>query len=149
MTVKKKGCIFKNKRSNFFAGILPEVKQNYYKDVSFDLGGYSFFLILSEIAAFFTVNLYSRTRKTQDKVFYAFVVVAHNSKSHNIAHQYFEKFPLYSSKYLAYKDWCTVQNLHRGNLSKENLDKIKHIKSQFNSKRKVFYFSHLDYLQFK
>ena len=59
---------------------------------------------MSEIAAFFTVNLYTRTRKTKDKVFYAFVAIAHNSRSHVIAREYFEKFPLYSSKYLAYKD---------------------------------------------
>ena len=33
-------------------------------------------------------------------------------------------------------------------LSKEDLDKIKAIKAQFNSKRKVFDFSHLDSLTF-
>jgi hypothetical protein len=58
---------------------------------------------------------------------------------------YFDRFPLYSSKYLSYKDWCRVQDLHRGtSLSKEGLNEIKTIKDQFNSKRKVFNFSHLD-----
>jgi hypothetical protein len=59
---------------------------------------------MSEIAGFFTVNLYSRTRKTEDKVFHAFVAVAHNSRSHVILRNYFDNYPLYSSKYLAYKD---------------------------------------------
>jgi len=59
---------------------------------------------MSEIAGFFTVNLYTRTRKTEDKVFYAFAVVAHNSRSHEILRIYFENYPLYSSKHLAYKD---------------------------------------------
>lgn len=82
-------------------------------------------------------------------MFYAFVAIAHNSRSHVIVRKYFKKFPLYSSKYLTYKDWCLVQDLHRGSLSKENLEKIKDIKNQFNSKRKVFDFSHLNFLQIK
>ena len=103
---------------------------------------------MSEIATFFTVNLYTRTRKTENKVFYAFAAVAHNSRSHEILREYFEKYSLYSSKYLAYKDWCLVQDLHKGSLSKDKLDTIKSIKNQFNSKRKVFDFSHLNSLQF-
>jgi hypothetical protein len=59
---------------------------------------------MSDIAAFFTVNLYSRTRKTEDKEFYSFTAVAHNSRSHEIVRKYFENYPLYSSKYLAFKD---------------------------------------------
>jgi hypothetical protein len=51
---------------------------------------------------------------------------------------------LYSSKYLSYKDWCKVQDLHRGkSLSKEDLEKIIEIKSQFNNNRVYFDFSHL------
>ena len=80
------------------------MKQNYSREVTPDQGGSSYFYILSEIASFFTVNLYTRTRKTEDKVYYAFVAVAHNSRSHEIVRNYFDRFPLYSSKYLAYKD---------------------------------------------
>ena len=126
-----------------------EVKQNSSREVTLEQGGSSFFTIMSEIAAFFTVNLYTRTRKTEDKVFYAFAVVAHNSRSHEILRSYFQNYPLYSSKYLAYKDWCLVQDLHKGSLSKDNLERIKAIKNGFNTKRKVFDFSHLNFLQFK
>ena len=126
-----------------------EVKQNYSREVTLDQGGSSYFTILSEIAAFFTVNLYTRVRKTEDKVFYAFAAVAHNSRSHEIVRKYFDSYPLYSSKYIAYKDWCLVQDLHRGSLNKDKLDKIKTIKNSFNSKRKVFDFSHLDSLNFE
>ena len=125
------------------------MKQNYSREVTQDQGGTSYFNILSEIAAFFTVNLYSRTRKIKDKVYYSFTAVAHNSRSHEIVRKYFDCFPLYSYKYIAYKDWCLVQDLHRGNLNKDKLDKIKTIKNNFNNKRKVFDFSHLDSLQFK
>ena len=143
---KKNGVFLRTSVQTFFR---IEVKQNYSRKVTQDQGGNSYFNILSEIAAFFTVNLYTRTRKTEDKVFYAFVVVAHNSRSHEIVRKYFDNFPLYSSKYLAYKDWCIVQHLNKGGLSKENLDKIRIIKNNFNSKRKVFDFSHLDSLHFK
>ena len=80
------------------------MKQNYSREVTQDKGGTSYFNILSEIAAFFTVNLYSRTRKIKDKVYYSFTAVAHNSRSHEIVRKYFYCFPLYSYKYIAYKD---------------------------------------------
>jgi hypothetical protein len=81
-----------------------EVKQNYSREVSQDIGGASYFNILTEITNFLTVNLYTRTRKKEDKVFYAFMAIAHNSRSHEIVRKYFDRFPLYSSKYLSYKD---------------------------------------------
>jgi hypothetical protein len=144
---RKKNGVFL--RTSVQTSFRIEVKQNSSREVSQDQGGASYFNILSEIAAFFTVNLYTRTRKTEDKLYYAFMAIAHNSRSQEIVRKYFDRFPLYSSKYLAYKDWCLVQDLHRGSLNKEKLDKIKIIKNNFNSKRKVYNFSHLDSLQFK
>jgi hypothetical protein len=143
---KKNGVFLRTSVQTFFR---IEVKQNYSREVTQDQGGSSYFNILTTITTFFTVNLYTRTRKTEDKVYYAFMAVAHNSRSHEIVRNYFDRFPLYSSKYLAYRDWCLVQDLHRGNLTKEKLDKIKMIKNNFNSKRKVFNFSHLDSLHFQ
>lgn len=81
-----------------------EVKQNYSREVSVDQGGAGYFSIMAKIAEFFTVNLYSRTRSKEDKVYYAFMAIAHNSRSHDIVCKYFDRFPLYSSKYQAYKD---------------------------------------------
>lgn len=143
---KKNGVFLRKSVQTFFR---VEVKQNYSREVTPNQGGSSYFNILTEIAYFFTVNLYTRTRKTEDKVYYAFMAVAHNSRSHEIVRKYFDRFPLYSSKYLAYKDWCLVQDLHRGNLTKDKLDKIKIIKNNFNSKRKLYNFAHLDSLHFK
>lgn len=57
-----------------------------------------------------------------------------------IVRKYFDSYPLYSFKYLAYKDWWLVQDLHKGkSLIKEDLMKVKDIKAQFNNK---FDFSH-------
>lgn len=103
---------------------------------------------MTKIAVFFTVNLYTRTKTIDDIVYYAFMVISHNWRGHDIAINYFNRFPLYYSKYLAYKDWYRVQYLHRGvSLSKESLNEIKIIKNQFN-KRKICNFLHLDYLTF-
>lgn len=136
-------------RTNIQTFFRVEVKQNYSKDVTVDQGGASYFSVMTKIAELFTVNLYTRTRTVGDRVFYAFMTISHNARSHDIVRNYFDRFPLYSSKYLAYKDWCRVQDLHRRtSLSKEVLDEIKTIKDQFNSKRKVFNFSHLDSLTF-
>jgi hypothetical protein len=144
---RKKNGVFL--RTSVQTSFRIEVKQNYSREVTLEQGGSSFFNIMSEIAGFFSVNLYTRTRKTEDKVFHAFAAVAHNSRSHVILRNYFDNYPLYSSKYLAYKDWCLVQDLHRGSLSKDNLERIKAIKNEFNTKKKVFDFSHLNSLQLK
>jgi hypothetical protein len=136
-------------RTNVQTFFRIEVKQNYSRYVTIDQGGSSYFFILTKIASFFTVNLYTRTRYKEDKVYYAFMAIAHNSRSHEIVRKYFNNFPLYSSKYLSYKDWCKVQDLHKGKLlNKECLTEIKKIKSQFNNKRKNFDFSHLNNLTF-
>ena len=143
---KKNGQFLRTNVQTFFR---IEVKQNTNKEVTSDQGGNSFFFILNKIAEFLTVNLYTRTREVGDKKYYAFMVIAHNFRSHDIVRKYFDAFPLYSSKYLAYKDWCLVQDLHRGkSLSNKDLDKIREIKAQFNNKRKIFDFSHLNSLSF-
>jgi len=147
LTDKKKRGIVGSKRVQTFFRI--EVKQNYSREVTADQSGDSFFSVMTKIAEFFTVNLYTRTRSRNDKVFYSFSAISHNSRSHIIVRNYFDRFPLYSSKYLAYKDWCRVQDLYIGtSLNKEVIDEIIAIKNQFNSKRRVFNFSHLDYLTF-
>ena len=143
---KKNGVFNRTSVQTFFR---IEVKQNYSREVSKDKGAASYFNILTEISNFLTVNLYTRTRKKEDKVFYAFMAIAHNSRSREIVRKYFDRFPLYSSKYLSYKDWCLVQDLNRGGLTKEKLDKIKIIKNNFNNKRKQYNFAHLDSLHFK
>jgi hypothetical protein len=98
---RKKNNTIKTNVQTFFR---IEVKQNYSREVAVSQGGASYFSIMTKIAEFFTVNLYIRTRTVEDKVFYAFMAISHNSRSHKIVRDYFDRFPLYSSKYLAYKD---------------------------------------------
>jgi hypothetical protein len=144
---KKKGNITTKRVQTFFR---IELRQNYHRDVSVEQGGTSYFVILSKIAMYLGVNLYSRTREQKDKVFYAFMVISHSAASHDKVINYFNRFPLYSSKYLAYKDWSRVveqTRLRYGKvLTKEEISEVETIKAQFNSKRRSFDFSHLDTL---
>ena len=142
---KKKDVITSKIVQTFFC---IELKQNYHRDVPTYLGGTSYFDILTKIARYLNVNLYSRTREKGEKIFYAFIVMSHNNMSHKKVIEYLDKFPLYSSKYLAYKDWSYLvkKNIARNSkpLSKEDIVEIEKIKSQFNSKRDLFDFSHLN-----
>lgn len=144
---KKKGKITSKRIQTFFR---LELRQTYPRDVSVEQGGTSYFIILSKIATYLGVNLLSRTREQKDKVFYAFMVISHSVASHALVINYFDRFPLYSSKYLAYKDWCFVveqTRLRAGKvLTPEEILKVEIIKAQFNSKRKSFDFSHLENL---
>ena len=76
------------------------------------------------------------------------MVIAHSSISHAKVRAYFDRFPLYSSKYLAYKDWNRVQDIRASadTLTKEQINEVEYIKSQFNSKRKTIDYSHLENL---
>jgi hypothetical protein len=48
---------------------------------------------------------------------------------------------------LAYKDWRKVQDIRKGkNITPEQIKEVEAIKAQFNSKRKLYNFSHLDSL---
>ena len=144
---KKKGNITSKRVQTFFR---LEIRQTYHRDVSVEQGGASYFTILSKIAKYLGVNLLSRTREQKDKVFYVFMVISHSALSHVKVINYFDRFPLYSSKYLAYKDWSYLveqTRLRAGKvLTQKEILEVERIKSQFNSKRKSFDFSHLDNL---
>lgn len=144
---KKKGVVTSKRVQAFFR---IELRQNYHREVSINQGGISYFEILDKIARYLKVNLYSRSREQKDKIFYSFMVISHNSESHTKVIDYFNRYPLYSSKYLAYKDWKYVVEqikLRNGKpLTTENIKEIKQVKDQFNNKRKEFDFSHLDIL---
>lgn len=141
-TRKKTNSLWQGNRVQTFFRI--ELRQSYHRDVALDLGGISYFSILTQISAYLGVNLYTRTRNIKDKVYYSFMVISHNKTSHEQIRKYFDSFPLYSSKYLAYKDWCKVQDLQlEKKLTKDYIEECQEIKSKFNSKRKIFNWEHL------
>lgn len=139
---KKKGIVT-TKRVHLFFRI--ELRQNYHR---YSLEGTSYFNILSTIARYLGVNLYSRSREQKDKIFYSYMVISHNIESHLKVMEYFDCYPLYSSKHLAYKDWKYIVEqikLRAGKpLTVEDMLEIEKIKAQFNKKRTEFDFSHLN-----
>lgn len=142
---KKKGLVTTKRVQCFFR---IELRQNYHREASIEQGGTSYFKILTDIARYLDVNLYSRSREVKDKIFYSYMVVSHNMNSHLKVIEYFDRYPLYSSKYLAYKDWKSLLEqikIWEGKpLTKENISDIQKIKDQFNKNRTLFDFSHLD-----
>ena len=100
---------------------------------------------MSKISLFLDVNLYSRTRKTNFGLSNTFMVMAHSEKNLINIINYFSKYPLFSSKYLNYKDWLKVYNLKINNkLTKDYLNEVLIIKNNFNSKRTQFNWDHLN-----
>jgi hypothetical protein len=139
---KKRGIVTSKRVQAFFR---IELRQNYHRD---SLKDTSYFNILSIIARYIGVNLYSRSREQKDKIFYSYIVVSHSMESHKKIIEYFDHYPLFSSKYLAYKDWKHVVErikLRAGKpLTIKDTMEINNIKAQFNKKRIEFDFSHLD-----
>jgi len=72
-------------------------------------------------------------------VFYTFMIISHNSRSHEIAIAYFEKFPLLSNKALDYADWREVVLKFRNEktLQPKELEHIKRIKERLNKPREI------------
>ena len=72
-----------------------EVRQTYHK-LDSDGNKVSFFPIMSILAKFLDVNVYSRSRVKKDKEYYSFIIMAYNKKSLNIIIDYFKDYPLLS-----------------------------------------------------
>nr|YP_010183831.1 hypothetical protein LI437_mgp38 [Coccidioides posadasii]QVG61954.1 hypothetical protein [Coccidioides posadasii] len=71
---KKKGIITTKRVQVFFR---IELRQNYHRDSSIEQGSTSYFNILSIIARYLEVNLYSRSREQKDKNFFFLIWLYH------------------------------------------------------------------------
>jgi len=63
--------------------------------------------------------------------------------TNQILRNYLDKYPLYGSKYLDYKDWCKILYYFEKETHWQNVDEISKIKSQMNQYRTVFRWDHL------
>lgn len=66
-----------------------------------------------------------------------------NLKTNLYIRDYLVKYPLRSSKYLDFQDWCKVLSYFEEGTHMENIDHIVKIKSQMNQRRIVFNWDHL------
>lgn len=113
--------------------------------------------ILVIIAYWLNTAIYSRSKKMQKKTFYSYILVVHNIRSKLILRDYLDKFPLYSSKYLDYKNWCKTIDISAPKYSPKNtflplsinqIESCKSLKLQMNSNRKIFNWDHLQNFPF-
>lgn len=119
-----------------------EIRQTYHRD---SIVGESFFPILSEIAKYLNTNVLSRVREKGDKKFYSFMVISHSKSNHNKIVEYFNKFPLLSSKILDFKSWAYILELQQLNpLTTSYLDKAEKIRKDYNKTRITFNWDHLN-----
>ena len=103
----------------------------------------SYFDILNLICLFLNCNLLTRTRKSTNNTYYT--LAASSKVSLSIIINYFNKFPLYTSKYLDYKDWEQVAHLIINNkhLTVEGINTVEFVRSRMNTKRTEFNWDHL------
>lgn len=133
-----------------------EIRQNYHKMDRIHLNLYSnsssslsYFPIISEIGKFLDVNIYSRSREIKDKIYSSYTVISHNKSSNLKIINYFDKFPLLSSKYLDYKSFKELVLLQNENPKPTiYLEKAINIRKDFNKTRTTYNWSHLDNIKF-
>ena len=106
----------------------------------------SYFDVLSEISSFLNCNLNVRKQLSTGNEY--FIIAASSHKSLLIIMTYFSNFPLYSSKYLDYKDWEQAVNLilENNHYTEKGIIKINYLKYKINLKRTYFNWDHLDNL---
>ena len=119
-----------------------ELRQFNHRSTLTDSFGTNYIDILSIIANNLGVNVYNRARILNNSKTYQYIIVAGSKKSQKFLRSYLDKFPLYSSKYNDYKDWCKIIDLNH-NQKLENIKSAKIIKSGMNKKRTNFSFLHL------
>lgn len=103
----------------------------------------SYYDILNQICLFLNCNLLTRTQKSTNNTYYT--LAASSKVSLDIIINYFNKYPLFSSKYLDYKDWEQVAYLivNSKHLTVKGINTIELVRSRMNTKRTEFNWDHL------
>ena len=104
----------------------------------------SYYKILNEIAIFLNCNLKTRKQISTGNEYYN--ITASSKQSLFIIINYLNTYPLYSSKYLDYKDWkqeveLILKNEH---LTNNGIIKADLLKNSMNIKRTYYNWDHLD-----
>jgi hypothetical protein len=120
-----------------------EIRQTYHR-LNSDMIKQSYFSIISKIGDYLGVNVYSRTRTLKEKEFYSFTVMAVSKTSLIKTTEYFNQFPLLSSKYLDYVKWSSILELQNSNsLTASYLDAAVLAREDFNNTRTTYTWDHL------
>jgi hypothetical protein len=92
------------------------------------------------ISNFFNVNL-EFTR--ENRKFPQYRVRTNSVLKNTKIKDYLLLYPLHSSKYLDFKDWCKILEYFENKTHEKNKDNIINIKNQMNQYRKEFNWNHL------
>jgi len=103
----------------------------------------SYFDVLTDISNFILCNLTIRNQKSTGNKYYT---LSGSSKiSLSLIINYLENYPLYTSKYLDYKDWKSIAELviDSKQYAEESINKTNLIKSRMNRQRTSYDWNHL------
>jgi hypothetical protein len=101
---------------------------------------YSTFYLMNQIAVFLGINV-NEIRSEHKHPQYR---IRTSSLKTNLAiRDYLYKYPLQSTKYMDFKDWCRILDYFEQGIQKENKEQIVKIKSQMNQLRTVYNWDHL------
>lgn len=103
----------------------------------------SYYDILNKIATFLLCNLLTRVQNSTGNQYYT--LTASSLESLKVIINYFTKYPLYSSKYLDYKDWEIIAKLRLNNehYTENGISKVELAKNSMNNSRTFFNWDHL------
>lgn len=120
-----------------------ELRQTYHK-LDPEMNKVSYFSIMSILANYLGVNVYSRSKIIKEKQYYSFIIMAANRTSLSILSDYFNKFPLLSSKFLDFKDWVYILELQKNNpITSSYLNEAINVRKNYNDTRTQYNWDHL------
>jgi hypothetical protein len=106
----------------------------------------SFVKFMSKLANFFQCNINYKLAKHSSFIKPAKLLVffVQSNTKHNLVTNYFNKYPLMTSKYLNYLDYCKALSFLGKRLTHKEILDIRNIKDSMNNKRTYFNWDHLN-----
>jgi LAGLIDADG DNA endonuclease family protein/cytochrome c/quinol oxidase subunit I len=106
----------------------------------------SYFKVLTDISNFLNCSLLIRKQKSTGNEYYH--LTASNKLSLDLIVNYLEKYPLFSSKYLDYKDWkkIVLLILEGKHYTEQGINETEYVRNGMNKKRTYFDWNHLNLL---
>ena len=106
----------------------------------------SYLKVFTDISNFLNCSLLTRKQKSTGNEYY--ILTVSSIMSLNLIVNYLEKYPLFSSKYLDYKDWKEIvllifENKH---YTEQGINKAEFVRNKMNRKRTLFNWNHLNLL---
>lgn len=127
-----------------------ELRQNYNNSSRLNNLANSYLDIMSAIASYFNVKLYSRDRnikfKDESKVYSSYTVMVANTAKNIKVKEYFYNYPLLSSKRLDFLAWAKLLELieKEGGQSINTFNTGVLLRKDFNSTRTTYTWNHLN-----